>query len=85
MGTLGLVPPWEGARVLTSVKRRMLPAIQSLPTAAADLQYTLKGIQGKDQEELCAYPDGTGPQVVRYFQEKIVNPVNCTVPYLEKH
>lgn len=85
MGTLGLVPPWEGACVLTSVKRRMLPAIQSSAAAVTDLRYTLKGIQGKEQKKLCAHPDRPGPQVVRYFQEKIVNPVNSIVPYLEKH
>ena len=48
-----------------------------LPTTQFHLQHTLKGIQGKDQEwdTLCSGKTGRmGPQVVRYFQEKIYEP-----------
>ena len=50
--------------------------IKSIATAANDLQYTPKEVQGGDQEwgTLClAGKTGrTGLQTVRYFQEKIV-------------
>ena len=60
-----------------------------LATAATDLQHTLKGVQGGDQEKgtLCSEKTGrTGLQAVRYFQEKfLMNLDFCIFPYLEKH
>ena len=53
---------------LTSTK------IKSLAAIIADLYYTLKGTQGKDQDEafLLWKTDRTGLQIVIYFQEKIL-------------
>ena len=54
----------------------MVPTIQFdkkvINAAVTDLQYTLKGVWGKDQDEaLCSLRklgEKTGPQIVRYFQ-----------------
>ena len=48
---------------------------KSLAAAFADLQHTLKGVQGRDEEEaLCALgkTGRLGLHTVRYFQEKIL-------------
>ena len=64
-----------------TVKQRMVPTIQFdknqiINTAVTDLQYTLKGVWGKDRDEalraLRKLGEKTGPQIVRYFQEQFL-------------